>query len=894
MAVAFMDNFVLATKLRIPPQPQHAVHRARLIDTLEGGIQQYKLTVISAPAGYGKTTLLSQWAHATELPVVWLSISEDDNDLERFLRYLLAGWEALQPDIQESSLGQLLGASMPDMEAVLAAFINVANDVSEHIVFILDDYHLIEDDSIQQALTFLLDHLPPNLHFVLACRAAPPLALARYRARHKLLELRADDLTFLLDETSDFLIERMGLELPPNEVERLQSQLEGWITGLQLVALTVRRNLTDVARLDISGKHRFIADYLSEDVLAHLPAALQTFLLQTSILDRLCGPLCDAVTGRDDGQAMLETLEQENLFLVALDDNREWFRYHHLFADFLQEALKRRHPDEIVNLHRQAGRWYLAQNLPEQAFHHAVAGDYVELVVQIFDLYMTAKLNSGEIRVIERWLNAIPAEWYAAYPVLELGRVGFLAYTGAFEACMRCIDDIEQRLMPVDSEAKHWQLTRVIAVRCLMACMRNDLGQAEDYARQALQNLPETDASFRPGIYVALGDTYRVSGNWTEAKTCYLKALSVADSPQHGFMSAHVFGALADLVLRQGQLREADDYWRKALAVIQEQENWGRIELPVIGWVYMRLGETLYERNELAEAWDRVSSGLERAELGGDVRALIAGYLIAGRLKLTEGDIEAATAYLQKTRPLVESAQFSHWISRFERFQLELWLAQDRLRTAVDWSDQRLRDAAIEERPESEVTQLAIARVLIIKGDRPSVERAQSLLERLLQTAEAEGRTGVTIEALTLQALGNWRLGDRTGAMTSLERALRLAEPEGYVRLFADLGLPMARLLQEARSRNVMPDYVDTLLDAFGDDTALPDQDGGALPEPLTPREQEILELVAAGLTNREIADTLVISPETVKKHTGTIYGKLGVGNRTEAAARARELDLLK
>ena len=459
---------------------------------------------------------------------------------------------------------------------------------------------------------------------------------------------------------------------------------------------------------------------------------------------------------------------------------------------------------------------------------------------------------------------------------------------------MRCIDDIEQRLMPVDSEAKHWQLTRVIAVRCLMACMRNDLGQAEDYARQALQNLPETDASFRPGIYVALGDTYRVSGNWTEAKTCYLKALSVADSPQHGFMSAHVFGALADLVLRQGQLREADDYWRKALAVIQEQENWGRIELPVIGWVYMRLGETLYERNELAEAWDRVSSGLERAELGGDVRALIAGYLIAGRLRLTEGDLEAASEYLERTRPLIENAQFAHWISRFERFQLELWLAQDRLRTAVDWSDQRLRDAAIEERPESEVTQLAIARVLIIKGDRPSVERAQSLLERLLQTAEAEGRTGVTIEALTLQALGNWRLGDRTGAMTSLERALRLAEPEGYVRLFADLGLPMARLLQEARSRNVMPDYVDTLLDAFGDDTALPDQDGGALPEPLTPREQEILELVAAGLTNREIADTLVISPETVKKHTGTIYGKLGVGNRTEAAARARELDLLK
>ena len=417
--------------------------------------------------------------------------------------------------------------------------------------------------------------------------------------------------------------------------------------------------------------------------------------------------------------------------------------------------------------------------------------------------------------------------------------------------------------------------------------------QAETLAERALGYLPELDLSWRPGIYAALGDTYRQNGRWDEAKQCYLKALVVTDSPPLRFMSAHVFGALADLALRQGHLREANAYWSKALAVIQDRENWGRLELPVNGWVYIRLGELLYERNELADAWAHLSQGLERAELGGDVRALIAGYLIAGRARLTEGDIEAAFEHLERARPLVEKAPFANWTSRFERFQLEVWLAQDRLRAAVDWAETALRDGALEGRSESEASQLAIARVLIAKGDAPSIERARTLLERLYQTAQVEGRMGVAIEALVLQALADWRRGEGADAMTSLEHALRLAEPEGYVRLFADLGLPMARLLQEARSRAVMPDYVARLLAAFGADLTSPASTGQALPEPLTHREQEILELVAAGLTNQEIADRLVISPETVKKHTGTIYGKLGVGNRTEAVAKARALDLL-
>ena len=885
---------LLESKLQVPVQAGKIVPRSRLWTTLDDKITRYRLVLVSAPAGYGKTTLLAGWARASSLPVAWLTITGEEDGVERFLRYLLAAWETMQPEIIETPLGILLGSQMPDVKAVLAAFLNAANQAPGRLVFVIDDYHLIEDPAIHEAFGFLLDHLPPQLHFILTSRSDPPLPLARYRARRQLLEIRAGDLRFTPQETLDFLERSMGLELTSDEIASLHAGTEGWIAGLQLAALALRRGHAGAEDMAlVSGRQRFIADYLNEDVLEHLPSGMQDFLLKTSLLDRLCGPLCDSVTGEQSGQAMLETLERENLFIVPLDDRREWFRYHSLFVDFLRGELDRRHPNEITELHRRAARWYLRHDLPEQAFRHAVAGDQVEQVVEILDKYFTAKLNGGEFKVVERWIDSLPAAWYAAYPVLDLMRAGLLAYSGEFEACVRLVDEIERRLVPAESESARWQLARVLAVRCFIACIQNDLPQAETYADRALRDLPVEDLGFRPGVYGALGDAYRRNGRWEQAKECYLNALEVTHSPTVRLHSAHVFGALADLELRQGRLQNAAAYWRKALAAIREQENWGRLPLPVIGWVYIRMGEVLYEWNQLAEAWDHVSRGLERTELGGDVRALIAGYLIAARLKLAEGEVETAAEYLERARPLVEQAPFPEWTSHFERFQLELWLAQDRLRAAVHWSDEILHSAASAGRPESVVAQLAMARMLIVKGDALSLAGAQELLERLLEAAGEAGRAGVTIEALALQALADWRRGERAGAMASLEHALRLAEPEGYLRLFVDLGLPMARLLQEARSRGVMPGYVGILLAAFGAGISSITPGEAPLTEPLTSREQEILGRIAAGLTNREIAAELVISAETVKKHTGNIYGKLGVTNRTQAAARARELDLL-
>ncbi len=907
-----MQPPVLATKIAVPAGPPRAVTRPRLLQRLARQLPYARLTLVAAPAGYGKTTLLAQWARQGDTPpVAWLSLDESDNQIDRFFCYLLASWERAQPGVADSPLGLLLSALGPAREAVLSAFINLAQARDTRTAFVLDDYHLITDPAIHEAMAFLIDHLPSTLTIILTCRGEPPLPLARYRARQQLLELQAADLHFSAAETATFLSESQGLQLPPAAIERLHRQSEGWIAGLQLAALGLRqrpetapgRQLHEASGADdgagdvvLRGSHRFIADYLAQDVLAQQLPNVRDFLLRTAILPRFNAPLCAALLG-DDGpgqrhaaQALLERLVRGNLFVVALDDERRWFRYHRLFSEFLQdEAQKHLSPDTLARLHCRAAEWHMDQGLPQEAFDHAITAADLPLVVRIFERYFFDKLHAGEFSLLTRWLDALPASWFQEYPPFLLGRAGVCLFTGAREVAYRCLDAFERQLDPPQSDDERYQLARATAVRCFIACFQNDLSRAEGYADGALQGLHENDVTFRTDTFLALGDAYRAHGRWREAERAYREVLKLAAGSPDDALTVHAYGALADLELRQGRLHKAAAYWHTALAALDEPHNWGRIPLSVSGWLHVRLAEIRYEWNELTEAQDLLERGLQRAELGGDLRAQLAGALLAARLALTRGELDAAQRRLEQALPLLEAAPPGEARGRYERLQLELWLAHNQLRPALAWAD------AAAERPDVEAfrRQLTLARLQTSVGDSASLQQTSRHLLRLRDAVTVDGRSGLLIETLALHALAQWRLGHLAPALTSLQQALELAATEGYIRLFADLGLPMARLLQEAEARLATPELLRPVLAAF--DVGV--LSGGAalerLPEPLTAREQEVLTLLAAGLTNREIGEQLSISPQTVKKHAGNIYGKLGVGNRTEAVARARSLKLL-
>jgi LuxR family maltose regulon positive regulatory protein len=861
-----------------------------VLESLHRGVPDALLTVISAPAGYGKTTLLAQWARATDLPVAWLTAVEQDNDPERLLRAMLRAWETVQPGIRERPAGILLGAVSPSLNGVLEAIVRELGERTQPLAFAIDDVHVISEPAVHRCLDMLLDNLPPNVRFVLAGREAPPLSLARRRARHELLELRAEDVRFTLAETGAFLRDRMGLDLPDNDVETLHEQAEGWAAGLQLAGLTLLHHPDAGGSPTVAGRNRYIVDYLGDDVFERLPEHVRTFLLKTSIVDRLCDSLCAAITGDQRSQHMLESLEQANLFLSPLDDQRAWFRYHRLFADFLTRMLGQRYElEDILDLHARAARWYLAHDLPEEAFRHALEADDCETATRVVERYLHPKMFGGEFRVVAGWIDDLPDAWLASRPELMLAEAQTLLFRGQPDACARRLADLERLTRAREPESP--VLARVTVIRCIIACHTNDLPAAERYARRALRNLPDDDYDYRAHIYHGLGEIYRAQRRWNDALGSYLKALDLLQhrpaSPITRILRVHCFGALADLEVRQGRMQKAAGYWNQAQANIEEQ--WGHVLLPISGWVYLRIGELHYEWNDLARARDLVSRGLERSTLGGDPQAMIAGHLIMARLELAERNLEAAESHLDQARILLERASFPDWLDRLERCQVDLWVAQGRQRQAVAWA----KDAEAEI-PELEAsTRLAVPRAFVHAADAGVHTRARSLLDRAIAAADARGETGVRIEALALRSMLRGLQGDTTGALTDLERAMLAAEPEGYVRLFVDLGSPMARLLQEARTRGVMTDDLDRLLAAFGE-TSHGARPNVLLAEPLSDREIEVLRLLSAGLSNREIADALSVSPETVKKHAGNIYGKLGAHGRMEAVTTARSLSLIE
>ncbi len=918
------EQLLLVTKLAIPAVRSDLVARPRLTNQLQHGIQR-PLTLIAAPAGFGKTTVLSAWLENAPFSAAWMSLESGDDDLARFWSYVFTALERVYPGAGAPALALLQGAApqqLPSVESVLTVWINGLAALPHEVALILDDYHVITAPAIHRSVTYLVEHLPPRFHLVIATRADPPLPLARLRTRGHLTEIRAADLRFTAEETSAFLTRTLGLHLSGEDIAALEERTEGWIAGLQLAGLSMRGRQDIPAFLKaFTGSQRYIIDYLTEEVLARQPEPVQTFLLQTAILERLEGSLCEAVMGvmrepggEASGQAMLEQLEQANLFLVPLDDEQRWFRYHQLFAEALRHRLQRKHPTLVLELHRRASAWYEQQGLTHDAVHHALAAADFERAARLIEQAFNALVRRGEIATLQRWAAALPDELVRSNIELSVLQGWLLFVSGKHDEAELHLQDIERTFginpvpdehseretMPGGTERQAEIRGRIAAVRASIAVTRGDLPRTIALSRLALEYLPKENISRAYAAWY-LGRAYWLSGDVRAASIALAEASSISWEVDHLYSVFMVTHDLAHVQKLQGQLHRADQTYRQALQLARERGG----DLPAVGPAYVGRGNLEYEWNHLDAATSLLSEGIKLCERTGNGRAILQAYITLAFIKQAQEDTDGASAIMQQVVQITERQRLSpHRNAQVEASRAWLSLMQGDEAAVLRWL-QRCGlsiDGEISHLREREC--LTLVRVLIALH---RLDEAERWLANLLQLAEMQGRTGSEIEILMLQAEALHASGEVNSAVERLSRALSLAEPEGYIRLFVDEGVQMARLLAQMRTHQrseyiVSTGYREKLLSLSGgthdegaQHVAAAASRPGTQPlmESLSERELEVLRLIVAGCSNREIADRLVIAVSTVKWYVNAIYGKLSVESRTKAIARARELNIV-
>jgi len=892
-----------------------------------------KLTLISAAAGFGKTTLVSEWAAACGLPAAWLSLDEGDSDPARFLAYLIAALQTVAPSVGQGALAALQAPQPPPPEAILTAVLNDLAAQPDRLLLVLDDYHAVDAPAVDQALAFLLQNLPPHLHLVIATREDPSLPLARLRARGQLTELRAADLRFTPDEAAEFLNQVMGLNLSPAEMAALEARTEGWIAGLQLAALSMQGR-TDTAAFvrSFAGSHRFVLDYLVEEVLLRQPERVRAFLLQTSILDRLSGPLCDAVTGQEGSETVLDELERGNLFIVPLDDSRQWVRYHHLFAEVLQARLLRELPDRAPVLHRRASKWYERNALPAAAIRHALAAEDFERAAGLLELETDMMRGGSQEATWRGWVQALPAELVRARPVLSV-YYALALLPADLDAAEARLQDAERWLQPmadlrerspapaaeadpiavrgargqsqgmvVVNQKEFRSLPGTISIaRAYRAGALGDLSGTLQYARQALDLLPAGDRFWRGAAAALLGiGTWR-SGDLEAAYRAVADGMASTGMASGISATTSFTFLLADIRLAQGRLRDALRTCQEGLRLVAEQGDpptQGTADLHVI------LSEVVLEQDDLAAAAQHLLRSKELGEYATLQESRHRWYVAKARLEAALGNLELALDLLDQAERLAAGGPTPEY-RPIAALKARVWMRQGKVAAVLEWARERGLSVDDELSYGREFEHITMAWAHLaghtkVAGAK-SVRAVIDFLERLLAAAEVGGRVGNASEILALHALAHEMLGDRSLALASLARALALAEAQGAIRLFVDQGPPMARLLAQAAARGIAPEYTARLLAAFAADA--PQPAGGAHPpvstpaqpliEPLSERELEVLRLIAQGLSNQEIGARLFLALDTVKGHNRHIFDKLQVQRRTEAIARARELGLL-
>jgi LuxR family maltose regulon positive regulatory protein len=825
-------DIILATKLYIPLPRSKIVHRSRLTKRIDKGLHG-NLTLISAPAGFGKTTLVSEWITGCERPAAWLSLDEGDNDPIRFLTYLIAAIKKIASNIGEGALGLLQSPQPPPTESILTTFLNEISTIKDNFILILDDYHVINTKRVHDTLSFLLDHMPPQMHLAITTREDPDLPLPRLRVRSQLTELRASDLRFTHSEAAEFLNQVMDLTLSTEDIAELENRTEGWIAGLQLAALSMQ------GRDDISGfikafagHDRYIVDYLVEEVLQSQPKRVRSFLLQTSNLRRLSGPLCDAVTGQKDGKGMLESLERGNLFVIPLDDKRQWYRYHHLFADVLHAHLMKEYPDREHTLHRRASEWYEHNGSPADAIHHALAAEDFERAAGLAELAWPAMDLSFQSATWLGWVKALPEKLIGTRPVLSVCYAWALLNLGELEDgearlrdAERLLDNMadmsEQESRPsldivIVDEVQYRSLPAVIAgARAYIALSLGDIPGAVKYARQSLDLLPEEDHVQHASGEAFLGLAYLTNGDLDEAHqtfTDFSENMRLAGNITFAISPAFV---LADIKVVQGCLHDAISIYERSLEVAREQ---GEPAARGTGDLYLGLSGLHWELADEEAARKNLMISEELGEQASLPDWPCRFHIAKARIKESQRDLKEALDLLEKAERLYYRNPVPE-VRPIAALKTRVRVKQGRLTEVLSWVRERGLSVDDDLSYLREYEHITLARVLIAeyKIDRAnrSIHEAMGLLERLLKTAEEGGRMGSVIEILVLQALAHEAQGNIPLALEPLERALALAEPEGYVRTFLDEGMPMAQLLSAAAADGIMPDYIGKLLAVF-------------------------------------------------------------------------------
>ncbi|MDQ5826076.1 MAG: LuxR C-terminal-related transcriptional regulator [Chloroflexota bacterium] len=884
-----MSTPVLATKLYIPPPRPKVIHRPRLVERLNEGLHR-KLTLISAPAGFGKTTLVSEWVAGCDRQVAWLSLDEGDNDPARFITYFVVALQKIVPGIGASVLAMHQSPQPPPPETVLTALLNEITTIQENFLLVLDDYHVIDATPVDQALTFLIEHLPPQMHLVIATREDPQLPLARLRARGQLSELRVMDLRFTPSEAAGFL-HGMGLDLSAEDVTALETRTEGWIAGLQLAAISLQGHQAPTSFIkSFTGSHHFVMDYLVEEVLQQQPESVQAFLLRTSILDRLCGPLCEAVLldAAASGQVTLEYLERSNLFIIPLDDERRWYRYHHLFADLLRQRLHQSVASStgdgskrVAELHIRASQWYEDNGLDIEAFQHAAAANDIPRAERLVDGKGIPLHFRGAVTTILGWLESLPPAVKNARPSLWWRHGALLLVGGQTTGVEEKLQAAEDALQGTEvGEDTQYLVGQIAAARATLAITRYDVETLLTQSHRALEYLHPKHLTLRANAYWTLGFAYLLQGDRAAARQALSESISLSQASRSVFTNILATIGLGQVQEADNQLYQAAETYRRVLQVAGDQP------LQIIAEAHLGLARVLYEWNDLEAAEQHGQQSLYLArQYDKVIDRFIIGEVFLARLKLAHADVDGAVAMLAQTAQTAREKNFVHRIPEVAAAQVVALLRQGKVAEAAHIA-------------QAHNLPVGMARVHLAQGDASA---ALAVLEPLRREVEAKAWEDERLKVMLLQAVALRAQGEKDEALQLLGEAMSMSEPGGFIRIFVDEGAPMAQLLAEAITRGIMSAYASRLLAAFE-----PEKPGSAgqsplhlvprpqpLVEPLSQRELEVLQLIAQGLSNRDISERLFLALDTVKGHNRKIFDKLQVQSRTEAIARARELGLL-